>query len=266
MEDTKKQRPRRRFFRFSLLTLMLATTCVAGYFSGWHWGTQERQQEIADATVFTKIYQVGDLVTPITPNPGKTGAASADFDPLVELIVSTIEHDSWMENGTGNGQIQPFPSNLSLVVSNTGKTHDGITELLQQLRRLRYELPEDFLTTVREAVARKRKPVIPIKVLTQYAIEDARRMGNYFESAVKQLTNVFGKPSGIYQAGEKGFPEWATAQKVAVWNYRDGKLYFALQDCRPQGLALVTGWWEKSFGDLLPMQIAPEAFALAEEP
>ncbi len=263
MEDTKKQRPRRRFFRFSLLTLMLATTCVAGYFSGWRWGAQERTQDISDTTFSTQVYQVSDLVTPI---PGKTGAASADFDPLVELIVSTIEHDSWLENDTGIGEIQTFPTNLSIVVSNTGKTHDGIAELFQQLRDLRYELPEDFLAKVRGAVARKRKPAFPIKVLTHYAIEDARRMENHFESAVKQLTSVFGKPSGVYQAGEKDFPKWATAQEIAVWNYWGGKLYFAMQDCRPQGLALVTGWWEKSFGDLPPMQIAPEAFAIAKEP
>ncbi len=260
MEDTNKQRPRRRLFRFSLMTLMLLFTCIAGYFSGWRWGALQRQQEILDATFTTQVYQVGDLVTPLS---GKT-AAVASLDPLVELIVSTVVSESWMENGTGNGEIQPFPTNLSIVVSNTGKAHDEIAELLQQLRRLRYELPEDFLATVREAVARKRKPAFPIKVLTQYAIEDARRMGNHFESSVKQLTNVFGKPNGVYQAGEKGFPKWATAQKIAVWNYRGGKLYFALQDCRPEGLALVTGWWEKSFVDLQPIRLAPKAFALAE--
>ncbi len=261
MEETNKQRPRRRFFRFSLFTLMLVFTCVAGYFSGWRWGAQQRQQDNYDNSVFAKVYNVADLVT---IDPSSIGISRADFDPLLELIVSTIEHSSWKENSTGVGEIQPFPSNLSIVVSNSGKAHDGIAELLQQLRHLRYELPEDCLAKVREAVARKHNVIFPVKVLAQHAIEDAQCMERHFESAVKQLTQVFGKPSGVYQAGKKDFPKWATAQKIAVWNYWGGKLYFALQDSRPQGLALVTGWWEDSFGDLQPMQIAPEAFAQIE--
>jgi general secretion pathway protein D len=52
------------------------------------------------------------------------------------LIVSTIEHDSWMENGTGEGEIMPFPNNLSLVVSQTQAVHEQIADLLEQLRRL----------------------------------------------------------------------------------------------------------------------------------
>ncbi len=37
------------------------------------------------------------------------GAANADFDSLIDLIQSTVEYDTWMENGTGEGEIQPFP-------------------------------------------------------------------------------------------------------------------------------------------------------------
>ncbi len=40
------------------------------------------------------------------------GAASADFDSLIDLITSTVESDSWMENGTGQGEIQPFPNGV----------------------------------------------------------------------------------------------------------------------------------------------------------
>jgi general secretion pathway protein D len=67
---------------------------------------------------------------------GLGGAASADFDSLIDLIVSTVEHESWMENGTGEGEIQPFPTNLSLVVSQTQRVHEQIADLLEQLRRL----------------------------------------------------------------------------------------------------------------------------------
>jgi hypothetical protein len=36
------------------------------------------------------------------------GAANADFDSLIDLIQSTIEYDSWMENGSGQGEIQEY--------------------------------------------------------------------------------------------------------------------------------------------------------------
>jgi general secretion pathway protein D len=66
---------------------------------------------------------------------GMGGAALADFDTLIELITSTIQPDSWEENG-GNGAIEPFPTNLSLVISQTQDVHEQIADLLDQLRRL----------------------------------------------------------------------------------------------------------------------------------
>ena len=43
------------------------------------------------------------------PNNGAPGgAASADFDSLIDLITSTVDAESWAENGTGEGDIQPF--------------------------------------------------------------------------------------------------------------------------------------------------------------
>jgi general secretion pathway protein D len=75
--------------------------------------------------------------TPLGVGPGGLGgAAQADFDSLIDLITSTVEHDSWMENGTGEGEIQPFPTNLSLVISQTQRVHEQIADLLEQLRRL----------------------------------------------------------------------------------------------------------------------------------
>ncbi|MCH2114380.1 MAG: general secretion pathway protein GspD [Pirellulales bacterium] len=79
----------------------------------------------------------GNSAIPIGGLPGSPGgAANADFDSLIDLIVSTVEHESWMENGTGEGEIQPFPTNLSLVISQTQNVHEQIADLLAQLRRL----------------------------------------------------------------------------------------------------------------------------------
>ena len=43
---------------------------------------------------------------------GQGGSANADFDSLIDLIQSTVEYDSWMENGSGEGEIQPFPTGV----------------------------------------------------------------------------------------------------------------------------------------------------------
>ncbi len=74
---------------------------------------------------------------PIGAGPGGMGgAANADFDSLIDLIVSTVETDTWAENGGGQAEIRPFPTNLSLVISQTQAVHEEIADLLQQLRKL----------------------------------------------------------------------------------------------------------------------------------
>jgi len=59
----------------------------------------------------------------------------ADFDSLIDLIVTTVAPDTWDEVG-GPGSIAPFETNLSLVVSQTQEVHDQLVDLLEQLRRM----------------------------------------------------------------------------------------------------------------------------------
>jgi general secretion pathway protein D len=74
---------------------------------------------------------------PIGSGPGGMGAgANADFDSLIDLIVSTVASETWAENGGGEAEIRPFPTNLSLVISQTQAVHEQIADLLEQLRRL----------------------------------------------------------------------------------------------------------------------------------
>ncbi len=64
------------------------------------------------------------------------GITIADFQILVQLIQQTVSSDSWEQNGGGNGTIQPFPPNLSLIVANSQKVQDEIRDLLKKLREL----------------------------------------------------------------------------------------------------------------------------------
>jgi len=73
---------------------------------------------------------------PLGSGPGGLGGGvQADFDPLIELITTTIAPQSWDEVG-GPGSVQGFDTNLSLVVSQTQDVHEKIADLLEQLRRL----------------------------------------------------------------------------------------------------------------------------------
>lgn len=72
-------------------------------------------------------------VIPFGPQGG--GGAQADFSSLINLIQQTVAPTTWNTVG-GQGAIQPFDTNLSLVVSQTQEVHEEIVDLLDQLRRL----------------------------------------------------------------------------------------------------------------------------------
>jgi len=67
--------------------------------------------------------------------PPSVGGSQADFQSLIDLIQNTVAPQSWNTVG-GQGAIQPFPTNLSLVISQTQEVHEEIADLLVQLRRL----------------------------------------------------------------------------------------------------------------------------------
>jgi general secretion pathway protein D len=104
---------------------------------------QNEQPTTVAASVLAQTSAYGKMppkgIRPATPAgmfPGSMGgAALADFDTLIELITQTIAPDTWADAG-GAGAIEPFPTNLSLVISQTQDVHDQIADLLEQLRRL----------------------------------------------------------------------------------------------------------------------------------
>ena len=58
-----------------------------------------------------------------------------DFTALTELITSSIAPDTWDQVG-GPASVRIHPTTLSLVIRQTQKIHEEITDLLEQLRRL----------------------------------------------------------------------------------------------------------------------------------
>ena len=61
------------------------------------------------------------------------GITLHDFVPIVDLIKSTIESDSWGENGKS---ISPYAQNLALVINQTPETHAKVQNLLAKLREM----------------------------------------------------------------------------------------------------------------------------------
>ena len=88
--------------------------------------------EEAEKRLDVRVYRVDDLVAS-SHEELLSWSDEADFDSLIDLIVATVEHESWMENGTGEGDIQPFRPGM-IVVSQTRRVHELIEQLLQQLR------------------------------------------------------------------------------------------------------------------------------------
>jgi hypothetical protein len=66
-------------------------------------------------------------------------AASSSFDPLIELVTSCVEPETWREAGGTQGEIKPFvgPGVVGIVVTQTNDVHEQIDALLDTLRTAR---------------------------------------------------------------------------------------------------------------------------------
>ena len=68
---------------------------------------------------------------------GEGGSAQADFDSLIDLIQSTVEPDTWTENGTGEGEISPFPTGVFADARSALQFADDLEALGSHLQTVR---------------------------------------------------------------------------------------------------------------------------------
>ncbi len=68
------------------------------------------------------IYDVRDLLL------------QGDYDPLMDVITTTIASDTWAKNGGGEAEIRAYPQRGVLVVSQTMSVHEQIEGLLTAMR------------------------------------------------------------------------------------------------------------------------------------
>ncbi|MCD0462423.1 hypothetical protein [Roseiconus lacunae] len=78
----------------------------------------------AEPEIITRVYKVGAL--PIyRPKKG------VSFDMLMAFIQSSVSPNDWEAKG-GHSTMAPYPQNLCLIVSTTGKNHDKIVDLVER--------------------------------------------------------------------------------------------------------------------------------------
>jgi hypothetical protein len=84
------------------------------------------------------VYRVDDLVR--VDNKGSLNSPdSYDFDSLIDILLSSVEKDSWEENGTGEGEMHAYPPGM-LVITSTSRVHEQIASLLADMRRVKGEI------------------------------------------------------------------------------------------------------------------------------
>ena len=90
------------------------------------------QRVESDEFLVTRLYPVKDLV--LIRNAD--GQIEADFQPLADLITTSIVEKSWLDNG-GNGTVitYQFQDRCLLVVTQTQEVHERTAALLDALRR-----------------------------------------------------------------------------------------------------------------------------------
>ncbi len=120
--------------------------------------------------------------------------SGVDFDTLSELIVSTIEPETWAESG-GGGSVRPYETTLSLVIRQTQKVHEEIRDLLEQLRRM-----QDLQVTIEV-----RFITVADRFFEQIGIDfDFNVPDNVEGDTLGATPPAFGAPLGGNQAGNGG--------------------------------------------------------------
>ncbi len=136
-ENRAPRTGRRRWLRFSLKSAMVLTLLFAvglgafrfGRDVGFEEGNREGFAAGINAQVYPKVYRVADLLLGPVPQSGQ-----ADYAALMDEIAANVQPTSWEESG-GPATFAPYPQNLSLVVSQTSRGHNELSEFLESKRR-----------------------------------------------------------------------------------------------------------------------------------
>ncbi len=148
-------------------------------------------QEEAEKRLQTLVYRVDDLID--SDRFATAAERDAGVDQLSDVIISTVEHESWMENGTGEGEIQFFGPGM-MVISQTRRVHDQVEDLLQRLRTAKAEIDADAIQEQDMAASR---PVTRSIALNDNAIADCPKTRDTIRDALQKSVNWQDEVEGV---------------------------------------------------------------------
>lgn len=97
-------------------------------------------EDEAQMRLEVRVYRVDDLIA-FEPVEALL-ASEADYERLVEIVVASVDNESWVRNGTGEGEIHAFAPGM-LVVSQTRRVHEQVGKLLATLRSIKADVQAD---------------------------------------------------------------------------------------------------------------------------
>ncbi|HEX6962134.1 MAG TPA: DUF1598 domain-containing protein [Lacipirellula sp.] len=170
-----------------------------------------------------------------TPGDGaEGGAASADFDSLIDLITSTVEVESWAENGTGEGDIQPFFNGVYVDAAGALRMRDGAPRAtLAAVREAGAAKPQAAGEASARAASRLRYVSLP---RLEAAIADCQRRHAPLDPAMLTLAGlqrisfvlVYPETGDLVVAGPAG--DWQTTPTGAIVSVDTGRPVVRLDD------------------------------------
>jgi len=82
--------------------------------------------QVAQSTMTTQSYYVGDLLPPPLPGTGPFFNAAREqhyANQIMQMIVMTVEPQSWAANGNGGGTIWYNAATKTIVIRNSAEMH-----------------------------------------------------------------------------------------------------------------------------------------------
>ena len=236
-----EHRPFRRSLRWALAVTILVVLAAFGYRKGYRRGHEPQHLvQLTANSLVMRTYPVADLIVPRAgSHPSKS---LPDFDPLIDLIVSTVETETWMENGTGEGEIQPFPTQETLVVSQTQRVHEQISDVLDQLRRLPMEVAaKEAIPMLQTRAACRQDGSYAIRSFSNSKPGDGVAAKCLAQTTLN-IADIWGSPAFRGQRDDADFPAWSTAEELACWPRGAGVAYIAIESDANDRPQLILGW------------------------
>lgn len=140
-------------------------------------------QEQAEKKLEVIVYRVDDLLDD----------DEATFDRLLDVIVSTVDHESWMENGTGEGEALSYPPGM-IIISQTRRVHDRVERLLDQMRTAKRGILAD---SAESQAAAATQPVTRSIKLNDKVIADSEEARSVIRDAVKKSVDWQREVEGV---------------------------------------------------------------------